>query len=245
MTYQRIPLATSWRNNSTLTCQKERKKCKRKRLTLIWFSASIQFSVLRGSDLEKMSDVPISTRTMYSRHDNVTPMKNGVLYSRLGTNEKNGSCGTCNQGMTECPGHFGFLKLALPIFHVGYFKHTVAILQCICKTCSRVLLNEEDRQRHLRKTSVNREPSQNLKILKAIIDDCKKMHTCCYCGAYNGTVKKKPGEALKILHERFKVSKDNDMEELINQFTHSCNVNPEFERYIRDFCEDLDPLKTQ
>ena len=71
------------------------------------------------------------------------------------------------------------------------------------------------------------------------------MHTCCYCGAYNGTVKKKPGEALKILHERFKVSKDNDMEELINQFTHSCNVNPEFERYIRDFCEDLDPLKTQ
>ena len=201
--------------------------------------------MLRGSDLEKMSDVPIATRTMYSRHDNVTPMKNGVLDSRLGTNEKNGSCGTCNQGMTECPGHFGFLKLALPIFHVGYFKHTVAILQCICKTCSRVLLNDEDRQRHLRKTSVNREPSQNLKILKAIIDDCKKMHTCCYCGAYNGTVKKKPGEALKILHERFKVSKDNDMEELINQFTHSCNVNPEFERYIRDFCEDLDPLKTQ
>jgi DNA-directed RNA polymerase III subunit RPC1 len=30
--------------------------------------------------------------------------------------------------MTDCPGHFGFLKLALPVFHVGFFKHTVSIL---------------------------------------------------------------------------------------------------------------------
>jgi DNA-directed RNA polymerase III subunit RPC1 len=145
--------------------------------------------------------------------------------------------------MTECPGHFGFLKLALPIFHVGYFKHTVSILQCICKTCSRVLLSDEERQRHLRRTSTNREPSQNLKILKTIIDDCKKMQTCCHCGAYNGTVKKKPNEALKIIHEKFRVSKEHDIDDLIKQFEYSCSVNPELERHIKEFCEDLDPLK--
>lgn len=47
--------------------------------------------------------------------------------------------------MTDCPGHFGFIKLALPVFHGGYFRHTVAILQAVCKECSRVLLSEEDR----------------------------------------------------------------------------------------------------
>ena len=49
----------------------------------------------------------------------------------------------------------------------------------------------------------NLEPSMNLKVLKATIDDCRKMHTCIHCGAHNGQVKKKPNEALKIVHEKY------------------------------------------
>jgi DNA-directed RNA polymerase III subunit RPC1 len=89
------------------------------------------------------------------------------------------------------------------------------------------------------------EPSMNLKVLKAVIDDCKKMHTCKYCGAYNGSVKKRPNEALKILHEKFKVSKDNEVDELIRLFDYSCGINADIERNIKDFCEDLDPLKVR
>ena len=147
--------------------------------------------------------------------------------------------------MTDCPGHFGFVKLALPVFHVGYFKHTVSILQCICKQCSRVLLSEDDKVRHLRRTRLNQEPSMNLKLLKAVVDDCKKMRTCIYCHAYNGSVKKKPNEALKIVHEKFKVSKDQELDDLIHQFEFSCSMNPDIERNIKDFSEDLDPLKVQ
>ena len=47
--------------------------------------------------------------------------------------------------MTECPGHFGFIKLELPVLHIGYLKQTVAVLQCICKTCSRILLPPKER----------------------------------------------------------------------------------------------------
>ena len=36
------------------------------------------------------------------------------------------------------------------MFHIGYFKVTVKTLQCICKTCSRVLLPAEDRARLIR-----------------------------------------------------------------------------------------------
>ena len=69
------------------------------------------------------------------------------------------------------------------------------------------------------------------------------MRTCIHCGAYNGTVKKKPNEPLKILHEKFKVTKDYDVENLTKQFEYSCSIDPDVEKYMKDFSEDLDPLK--
>ena len=35
--------------------------------------------------------------------------------------------------MRECMGHFGHIELELPVFHIGYFKATLNILQRICK----------------------------------------------------------------------------------------------------------------
>jgi DNA-directed RNA polymerase beta' subunit len=35
--------------------------------------------------------------------------------------------------LAECTGHFGYIKLALPVFHPGYFKAILGILQQICK----------------------------------------------------------------------------------------------------------------
>lgn len=54
------------------------------------------------------------------------------------------------QGLADCTGHFGYIKLELPVFHIGYFKNTLQILQAICKTCSRVLATGEERRRTLR-----------------------------------------------------------------------------------------------
>eukprot|EP00955_Chlamydomonas_euryale_P011314 122097-Chlamydomonas_euryale.AAC.1 len=44
----------------------------------------------------------------------------------------------------------GYIRLELPVFHIGYFRNTVQILQCICKECSRVLLPDEERKQWLR-----------------------------------------------------------------------------------------------
>ena len=35
--------------------------------------------------------------------------------------------------MMYCAGHFGYIKLALPAYHIGFFKHTLNVLQVICK----------------------------------------------------------------------------------------------------------------
>jgi len=56
------------------------------------------------------------------------PQRGGPLDSRMGISEKVRNCETCKKVLADCPGHFGYVKLELPVFHVGYFKHSVNIL---------------------------------------------------------------------------------------------------------------------
>ena len=48
----------------------------------------------------------------------------------------------------------GYIKLQLPVYHIGYFKITHKALQCICKCCSRVLLPQEERLKYIRSAAV-------------------------------------------------------------------------------------------
>jgi DNA-directed RNA polymerase III subunit RPC1 len=77
------------------------------------------------------------------------PAVNGCIDPRLGISNAKDLCGTCNRRLADCSGHFGYIPLTLPVFHIGYFRATLNVLQCICKTCSRVLLTGKSRKRHL------------------------------------------------------------------------------------------------
>lgn len=61
------------------------------------------------------------------------PQTNGVLDPRMGTSDKGGSCGTCHMSMAECVGHYAYIKLVLPVYHIGYFRACITMLQDICK----------------------------------------------------------------------------------------------------------------
>ena len=45
----------------------------------------------------------------------------GLMDPRMGTIDRNFKCQTCGEGMSECPGHFGHIELARPVFHPGEF----------------------------------------------------------------------------------------------------------------------------
>ena len=47
------------------------------------------------------------------------PRERGLNDPRLGSIDRQFKCGTCEEGMAECPGHFGHIELATPVFHVG------------------------------------------------------------------------------------------------------------------------------
>lgn len=47
------------------------------------------------------------------------PRNGGLLDPRMGTIDRNYKCQTCGEGMAECPGHFGHIELAKPVYHIG------------------------------------------------------------------------------------------------------------------------------
>jgi len=57
------------------------------------------------------------------------PISGGALDERLGINyqafEGSDHCLTCKKDWHECPGHYSYIKLKLPVFHIGYFAKTV------------------------------------------------------------------------------------------------------------------------
>jgi len=70
------------------------------------------------------------------------PKVGGLSDPRLGTIDRKLKCETCTANMAECPGHFGHLELAKPMFHIGFMKTVLAIMRCVCFNCSKILADE-------------------------------------------------------------------------------------------------------
>ncbi|KAF8505682.1 beta and beta-prime subunits of DNA dependent RNA-polymerase [Russula emetica] len=203
----------------------------------------LQFSTLTAQDVVRISEFQVTHRDLYTTTDRA-PVKDGVLDRRLGTSEKNTFCETCGLNAVDCVGHYAYIKLVVPVFHIGYFKHTIAILQCICKTCARVLLEEPDRRMYLKRfRRPNLENIQRQSFFKAVNAAARKIVYCPYCAATNGAVKK--AGALKIIHDKFRAKKTaEEMEAWKKTFASAVEAQKELSMYInKAIHEDLNPLK--
>ncbi|KAK3012473.1 hypothetical protein RJ639_007984 [Escallonia herrerae] len=162
---------------------------------------SIHFSMLSESDIYKIGETQ-------------------------GPASKNGFCATCHGSFQDCPGHYGYLALALPVYNVGYLSTIVDILKCICKSCSRILLVEKERVDALRKMRNSKlEPLKKSELFKKTVKRCtsmastKKAVKCSRCGYINGMVKKATG-MLGVIHDRGRVT-DNSFEECNSALSHT------------------------
>lgn len=203
----------------------------------------IRFGLQTPQEIVKCGVIPVYERALYKMPER-TPHPNGVLDRRLGISSKTGVCETCGQKLADCAGHFGYLRLELPVFHIGYFKNIVQILQCICKTCSRVLLSPEEGKVWLRRFRSPRvERVQRTGMFKRVLDRCKKQRVCPHCGEYNGVVKKATG-SLKVLHEKFakNVSLFDAYRETLLE---AMKYNDQIKAHLPRISDDLNPLRVQ
>ena len=78
----------------------------------------IQFGLLSPEEIKKMSVAAIEYPETLDEQTQL-PRAGGLADPRLGTIERGMRCSTCDENMTDCPGHFGHIELAVPVFHVG------------------------------------------------------------------------------------------------------------------------------
>lgn len=165
--------------------------------------------------------------------------------------DRESKCSTCHQGLQECPGHFGHVRLPLPVFHIGYLKYIQAILQNICKECAKVLLKEDERRAFLRE--LRRPGIDNLKrtaILKKINETCRKVKICYNCESLQGTIRKLG--PMKLVHDKFVAyNKSTAKTKMMPQekvvfdasFEAAKKATPELEKHTRRAMDDLNPLR--
>ena len=218
----------------------------------------IQFGVFSPSDIAKLSIIECNNNKMYIENSKI-PYDYSSVDPRLGINQKGIKCPTCNNKMDQCPGHFGYIRLNFPIFHIGFFKKIIDILRCICKNCSRILIPEEKKS-NLRITASKFKTISSFKktkFLKEISDICQKVKICPYCGALNGKVKHIQGITgpTIIVHEILKNDIKNFEEKNNEELTYKrkyesaailyfqknpskLNANSKKEENITKFCDN-------
>jgi len=105
----------------------------------------IQFGLLSPEEIKGMSVCHIiypetmdETRTK--------PRDGGLNDPLLGSVDRQFKCKTCTENMTECPGHFGHIELARPVYHPGFIRRTKKLLEMVCHNCSKVLADRSDPQ---------------------------------------------------------------------------------------------------
>ncbi|CAA6654834.1 unnamed protein product [Spirodela intermedia] len=173
---------------------------------------SIRFSTFSGDEIRNSAEVQVWNNRFYDA--NVKPVEHGLLDLRM----QDGFCATCHGSFSDCPGHFGFLKLTLPVFNIGYFSSILNILKCICKSCARILLPEKERKEFLKKMRNPRaDVTQKNAYVKAIRDKCKASR-CVRCGYINGVVKK--GQSSLGIVQDFTKVHDETLQEFHSALSH-------------------------
>lgn len=203
----------------------------------------VDFRFLGPTEIRKMSSATITKCDFYETTSN-KPAAGGVLDLRLGTTSNTYPCQTCGKNSEDCPGHFGSIELLFPIFNTGYYPHIIHVLKCICKTCSRLLLTDEEITKKLRRLFLH--PAQNVSVrgdqMKSLIELCKSVKVCPHCGALNGQIRK--GKSLLVIGHQIGLPGDSIREAFTKDFENM--VVSDFssvEKAVENVMEDLTPVR--
>lgn len=97
----------------------------------------VQFGILSPEEIKAYSVAKIEHPEVMDENTH-RPKMGGLMDPRMGTIDRNFKCQTCGEGMSECPGHFGHIELARPVFHPGFIVKVKKILESICVVCGKL-----------------------------------------------------------------------------------------------------------
>ncbi|KAH8259040.1 hypothetical protein KR038_002537 [Drosophila bunnanda] len=134
----------------------------------------VQFGILSPDEIRRMS-VTEGGVQFAETMEGGRPKLGGLMDPRQGVIDRTSRCQTCAGNMTECPGHFGHIDLAKPVFHIGFVTKTIKILRCVCFYCSKMLVSPQNPKI---KEIMLKSKGQPRKRLAYVYDLCKGKTIC-------------------------------------------------------------------
>jgi DNA-directed RNA polymerase beta' subunit len=137
---------------------------------------SVQFGISNPDDIIKRSVVEVTTDKTYQSNQ---PVPNGVFDARFGVIENGKVCPTCKQTNQFCPGHFGHIRLARPVYLYQFFDTVEKLANCICLNCSKPFVGSDAKTTGLLQELKSAGMSR-FKDIRDILSG-KKEKQCSYC----------------------------------------------------------------
>jgi DNA-directed RNA polymerase II subunit RPB1 len=136
----------------------------------------ISFNLLNPIDIYNNATCEITTPI--STQGNVL---NTLTDPRLGVIDKGIKCAKCGLSYLECPGHFGYLRLAEPIIIHHNMNFIKNCLRSVCFHCSKVLIDKNiHKSEYNRIININKLKSRTSTLLEFIKGS--KITQCPHCG---------------------------------------------------------------
>ena len=149
----------------------------------------LQFSIMSPEEIRKNSVVEI---TKHETYDKDIPVIKGLFDLRMGTTDMGKVCNTCHLKNTDCPGHFGHIELAMPIYSFHFADIIVKTLKCICFRCAKLRIDTNSVVIDNIRNKSNRHRSSDIYELSSKITRCGQV-TEDGCGCLQPTKYKMDG----------------------------------------------------
>ena len=104
----------------------------------------VEFAPSNPEEIRSYSVCEITNIDLYEK--NGEPKFGGLNDPRMGTTDKNILCKTCKYNTEKCPGHFGHIDLATPVYNTVFLDKVKKILSVTCHVCSNLLIDKEDKK---------------------------------------------------------------------------------------------------
>ena len=134
----------------------------------------IQFSLLSHEDINRGSVADILT---FDTYEGNMPKNNGLFDHNMGSIDAAIICPIDEKKAELCPGYFGKIDLALPVFNYHFMSIIEKVLKCVCFHCSKLLIDKNDPL--VLKEIGNK---KGLNRFKAICELCSKNKKCIHNG---------------------------------------------------------------
>ena len=133
----------------------------------------VQFGLF---DPKLIKSSSVAEITQSDTYDGNEPKANGLFDPRMGIIDRGRLCPTDENNSEICPGYFGHISLALPVFQYQFMDQVIKILRCVCYRCSSILFDKNDK---FLLDQINKK--KGIQRFTIVYSECFKNKKCYHC----------------------------------------------------------------